>query len=197
MSDFPVDSNESPQPRVNGEHSTDLELLKQLSQERQQLQRMKGELELRVAERTAELMSANRKLKRQLQERQQVEQQLRISQARFEGIVSIAGDAIISIDQHQKITLFNQGAEHTFGYRADEVLGKPLDLLLPPRYINVHRRHVQIFGHESLPSRQMGDRQAIFGRRKDGSEFPAEASISRLKLEDEIIFTVIHYQTIT
>ena len=151
----------------------------------------KDDLELRVAERTAELLSVNQKLKLELSERKQIEQALRVSQARFAGILGIAGDAIISIDKSQRITLFNQEAEQIFGYAADEILGRPLDLLLPEQLIQAHRQHVVDFSQVVSQARKMGERREIFGRRKDGSHFPAEASISKLELGDEKIFTVI------
>ncbi|MBW4519932.1 MAG: response regulator [Scytolyngbya sp. HA4215-MV1] len=138
-----------------------------------------------------ELLDLNHRLQQELDERNRIEAALRISQQRFSGIVEIAEDAIISINAAQNITLFNQGAEKIFGYTASEVLGQPLDLLLPLRSVVAHRLHVQDFGEAAYRARQMGDRRSIFGRRKDGSEFPAEASISRLELGNEKIFTVI------
>ncbi len=163
------------------------------------LRKSKGETELRVAERTAELISVNQKLQQELEERKRVEAALRVSQARFAGILEIADDAIISVNLEQQITLFNQGAERIFGYTAAEVLGKPLDILLPQSAIAAHRSHVQNFGASSGKARRMGEhalrtadeRRPIFGRRKDGTEFPAEASISKLSQGGETIFTVI------
>ncbi|HEY9660076.1 MAG TPA: response regulator, partial [Allocoleopsis sp.] len=151
----------------------------------------KNELELRVAERTAELFSLNRRLQAELDERQRTQEALRISQARFAGIVSVADDAIISIDRHQQITLFNRGAEKIFGYSESEVLGKPLDVLMPLRYVQMHQRHVVDFGDSTSAARRMAERREIYGRRKDGTEFPAEASISKLDLGEEKLFTVI------
>lgn len=135
---------------------------------------------------------------RDISDRKQAEETLRISQARFAGILEIANDAIISVDINQRITLFNQGAEKIFGYKADEILGQPLDQLLPSRFANVHHDHVNNFGQSSGKARRMGgvetyrpvgERGEIFGRRKDGSEFPAEASISKLQLGGETVFT--------
>ncbi len=123
--------------------------------------------------------------------RKQAEEAVRVSQARFAGIVEIANDAIISLDSSQRITLFNKGAENIFGYTAAEVLGQPLSLLLPKRFAASHSHHVSNFAQSGQRSRQMGQRREIFGRRKDGTEFPAEASISHLELGGEIIFTAI------
>jgi PAS domain S-box-containing protein len=123
----------------------------------------------------------------------ELENQLRncINQeALFTGIVNIADDAIITIDSNQCITLFNEGAEKIFGYTISEVLGKPLDLLLPSEYTQVHRQYVQDFGKSPKKARRMGERREIYGCRKDGSEFPAEASISRLNIGNEIVYTV-------
>ncbi|MEG3910664.1 PAS domain S-box protein [Microcoleus sp. w2-18bC1] len=113
------------------------------------------------------------------------------SQARFAGILEIANDAIISIDRTQHITLFNQGAEKMFGYKIEDILGKPLNLLLPEQFRNVHPQHIKQFAHSSTRARRMGERGEILGRRQDGTQFAAEASISRLEMGDETVFTVI------
>lgn len=155
------------------------------------LQKVKNELEIRVAERTAGLVSVNEQLRFELNERKQVEEALRVAQVRFSGILDIANDAVISVDGKQQITLFNQGAEKIFGYTAQEAIGQPLDLLLPIRFADVHRQHVKDFGQSSSEARRMGERREIFGRRKTGEDFPAEASISKLQLKGETIFTVI------
>ncbi len=147
------------------------------------LRKKSEELKNRVAERTAELVKMNESLQLELGERQR-------AQAQFAGIVEIASDAIICIDTNQCITLFNQGAEQIFGYSVAEVLGKPLDLLLPQRSIQAHRHHVDNFGKSSAKSRRMGERSEIYGKRKDGSEFPAEASISKLNLGNKTVYTV-------
>ena len=112
--------------------------------------------------------------------RADVESALRASEAKFAGILEIAADAIISVDDQQRILHFNRGAEIAFGYAASELLGEPLGRLIPQRYERSHHAHVQGFGQAPESSRQMGERREIFGRRRDGTEFPAEASISKL-----------------
>lgn len=114
---------------------------------------------------------------------------LQNSQLRLQGILEIASDAIISVDANQQITLFNQGAEKIFGYTAQEVLGQRLDLLLPERFATLHRQHVTDFSQTTIKARKMRERSEVFGRRKDGTEFPAEASISQLQLGSEKVFT--------
>jgi PAS domain S-box-containing protein len=117
-------------------------------------------------------------------------QALRISEARFAGIVRISEDAIISIDEHQRITLFNEGAEKIFGYRAAEVIGQALDILIPARFLARHRTYARTFSSSPDALRSMNERGAIFGKRKDGSEFPAEASISKFEVANEKVLAV-------
>lgn len=124
-----------------------------------------------------------------ISERKAAETALQLSQARLAGILEIASDAIISININQRITLFNQGAEKMFGYMAEEAIGQPIDLLLPERFATGHRFYIARFGESSGKARRMGERSEIFARRKDGTEFPAEASISKLALGDEVTFT--------
>ena len=113
------------------------------------------------------------------------------TEIRFAEILAIADDAIISIDEDHLITLFNRGAERIFNYAAEEVIGQPLDLLLPEAIRAMHRTHVAAFAGSPEAARVMAQRREIFGRRKDHSEFPAEASISKLRLSSGMVFTVI------
>jgi PAS domain S-box-containing protein len=106
-------------------------------------------------------------------------------------IVSIAADAIISLDASYRITLFNQGAEQTFGYSREEMIGERLDALLPERFRATHARHIERFAAAGTASRRMGERAEIYARRKTGEEFPAEASISSIEIAGERIFTVV------
>ncbi|MEG5039015.1 MULTISPECIES: PAS domain S-box protein [unclassified Microcoleus] len=128
---------------------------------------------------------------RDISDRKQAEQALQVSQARFAGIVEIADDAIISVDAEQKIILFNQGAERIFGWSAAEAIGQSLSLLLPEAFATLHSLLVSNFSGGVKQARKMGNRKEIFARRRDGTQFPAEASISKLEVAGEIIFTAI------
>ena len=121
--------------------------------------------------------------------RKTAEAALRLSEAKFSGIVSISSDAIISTDEQRRLTLFNEGAEKIFGYTRDEVIGTPLERLMPERYRDVHPAHFAEFAASDVASRSMGDRREIFGLRKNGEEFPAEASISKVTIGDATYFS--------
>jgi PAS domain S-box-containing protein len=156
------------------------------------LRQAKNELEQRVIERTRDLQQTNNRLQLELIERQKAEAALQISQSRFAGILEIASDAIIAIDHHQNITLFNQGAEQIFGYPTTEAIGQTLKLLLPQGLGDIITtspidQQVQL----AHPLQQMGTRKQVVGIRRDGSQFPAEASISYLELGQEKVYTVI------
>lgn len=106
-------------------------------------------------------------------------------------ILDLAEDAIISVDGEQRIVLFNQGAEKMFGYRAVEVDGQLLDVLLPKPLIHAHRGQIHAFAKSPAVARRMSERSRIQGRRKDGTVFPAEASISKIEADGSSIFTAI------
>lgn len=123
--------------------------------------------------------------------RKQVEEALRVAEARSSGILSISADALISIDEKQRITMFNEGAEKIFGYSKNEAIGAPVDMLMPKRLRDAHRQHVERFAAGGDVARYMGERDStILGLRKDGEEFPAEAAISRLEVEGKRVLTV-------
>ena len=101
-----------------------------------------------------------------------------------EQILQAAADAIVTVDEEHRIVHFNRGAEHIFGYEKAEALGRPLGDLLPSRFRATHSEHVETFGKSAENARLMGHRREVFGLRKDGTEFPAEASILKLDAPD-------------
>lgn len=107
------------------------------------------------------------------------------------GIVESAMDAIISIDTDQQIVLANPAAEQMFGYAKGELVGKPLQLLLPERNRQIHNEHIKRFGMTGITTRSMHALGVVYGLRASGEEFPAEASISQISIGSEKIYTVI------
>lgn len=114
-----------------------------------------------------------------------------IAAARFAGLLDSAMDGIISVDDSQRIVLYNRAAERIFGWTAEEVRGKALDLLIPERYRDGHGQQVRRFGATGTTSRRMGDNTVLYALRKDGSEFPIDASISQLQTPEGKLYTVI------
>ena len=134
---------------------------------------------------------AHRSIRRDMERRATAEAALRTSEAKFAGILSIAAEAIITVDEQQHIVHFNQGAAEIFRYDPSEMIGKPLELLLPLRSRGIHAREVAAFGASAEQARRMGKRREIAGRRSTGEEFPAEASISKLESDGHILYTVV------
>jgi PAS domain S-box-containing protein len=124
-------------------------------------------------------------------ERKRAEIALQQSKVRLAGVIDSAMDAIISVNEEHRIVLFNHAAETMFGYAASEMLGQTLTPLLPDRFRASHDEHIRQFGLTGTTTRTMGAMGAISGVRRDGTEFPIEASISQIKTDGAKLFTVI------
>lgn len=109
---------------------------------------------------------------------------------RFAGILDSAKDAIISIDEKWRISLFNQGAEKIFGYSATEVLRKPIDFLVSFEKLDNFNLNNE-FNSFNYLNQKFIDNNKILGRHKNGTEFPIEASISQLELVTGKVITLI------
>ena len=114
-----------------------------------------------------------------------------VSDAQYSAIVSIASEAIITTGEDLRIISFNRGAEDIFGFSAAEAAGQHINRLIPPRFHASHDAHVRQFARSGVQARRMGERRQISGVRKNGEEFPAEASISQLQDGDHRLFTVV------
>jgi len=148
-------------------------------------------LEEKIAERTKELAGVNQALVSEITERMQTEQALVLSEGRLAGILDIADDAIIVTEEDRTITLYNQGAAKLFGYDPEDMLGQSADRLLPARFQAEYVRHLETATQSTEMTRRMAQRREVYGVKKDGTEFPAEASISTLTLGGRTMFTVI------
>jgi two-component system, NarL family, sensor histidine kinase UhpB len=101
-----------------------------------------------------------------------------------DAIVQAAREAIITISEDQRIVMINPAAQRMFGLTASEVLGTDLGRLIPQRYRHRHPMLVRAFDHSGTAERPMGERSEVIGLRADGTEFPIEATISRLDVID-------------
>jgi len=109
----------------------------------------------------------------------------------LQGVIQSAMDAIITVDESQRIVLFNAAAERIFGCPAAQAIGGPLERFIPGRFRAAHHDHVERFGHTGTTTRMMGTRLDLFGLRADGTEFPIDASISQVAVDDGKYYTVI------
>src|SRR5438552_1613526 len=137
------------------------------------------------------LLAAMTVLYRQVRQRQAATLALRNVEARVSDVVESAMDPIITVDQNQRIVAFNEAAERVFHWPRSAVLGEPLEKLLPDRYREVHRAHIEQFGRTGATSRRMGGQMVLMALRADGGEFPIEASISQLTEGGSRFYTVI------
>jgi PAS domain S-box-containing protein len=114
-----------------------------------------------------------------------------LSPERLATILESVTDAVITIDDEQRIVLFNKGAEVMFRCSGEQALGKRLDAFIPERFRAGHRQHVKNFGHTGVTRRTMCSPGVLFGLRADGTEFPIEATISQVGDDGEKFFTVV------
>jgi len=128
---------------------------------------------------------------RDITERLQAEASLARGEARLRGILDSAMDAIITVDQEQRIVLFNAAAEQVFGCPRDEAMGAPLSWFIPERYRTSHGEHIRRFGAANTSSRRMGEQRIVTGLRRNGEEFPIDASISQITENGQKFYTVI------
>ncbi|NET76235.1 GAF domain-containing protein [Okeania hirsuta] len=146
---------------------------------------LNANLEARVHKRTADLNLLNQKLENEINERIAFSEALKKSEARLAGILDMAEDAIISVDRNRIIQMFNQGAEKIFGYTNQEAVGQSLGKLIVWQESKFNNS-LEVKNHQTKHRLAV-----VIARRKDRTEFPAEASISQLELKDETVFTII------
>jgi len=151
-------------------------------------QRLNADLEQRVAERTealhgimARLQENNLELETEIRERQAAEE-------RFRGLLQAAPDATIIVNGRGLILMANQHASVVFGYDNAELVGQGVELLLPKAMMARHRQHRRAY-MRAPDVRTMGEGLEIYGRRKDGSLFPADVSLSPLETPDGLLVT--------
>jgi PAS domain S-box-containing protein len=116
---------------------------------------------------------------------------LQSAEARVGDLIESAMDAIISVDESQRIVLYNPAAEKVFLRPRAAVIGQRLNMLIPERFRAAHQEHIGEFARTGATSRRMGDPRVLHGLRANGEEFPIEASISQHSENGRRLFTVI------
>jgi len=117
---------------------------------------------------------------REAMRQQKLSEELGVAKNRYQHTIESVMDAIVAIDENQKIILFNKSAEKMFGYSADEILGSPLTKLMPARFHLSHRSHMNKFDLIGTEVKKVSPQLGIIGVRSDGSEFPIETTVSKV-----------------
>lgn len=148
------------------------------------------ELELRVRDRTRKLSETNAELQTQFQERQDMERVLKQREATLRAILDSTLDAIVVIDQVGTVQTFNKAAESMFGYGAKEVVGHNVSLLMPTPDREQHDDYLSHY-LETGEKRVIGTGRRVQGRRKDGTTFPVDLTVSEAIINGRKVFTGI------
>lgn len=128
--------------------------------------------------------------------RKQEQLALKDANLRAARILMVAEDAIVSIDADQRIILFNPAAERMFGYRAEEVVGQDLAMLIPASARQDHAAQIEAFARSKSASRMMSERAEVLGCRRSGEVFPLEATITKVMAAGQLTFTA-HLRDVT
>jgi PAS domain S-box-containing protein len=110
----------------------------------------------------------------------------RRSERQLAAVLEAAPDAMIVVDRGQRIVLINRRTEELFGYARDELIGQPLEIMIPERLHQRHAEHVRRFAEQPSP-RSMGGGRPLLGRRRDGSEFAVRVSLSPVATDDGVM----------
>ena len=103
-------------------------------------------------------------------------------ESKFRGLLDTAPDAMVIVNEGGNIEMVNKQTETIFGYDRTELIGQPLEMLMPERFRHAHVHHRAVYAAHANP-RPMGSGLNLFGRRKDGSEFSIDISLSPFKSE--------------
>ncbi len=114
------------------------------------------------------------------------------SNRRFAKMLEVSEDAIVSIDEEQRILIFNKGAERAFGYTAEEIIGKSIFILIPARCRNQYKDHIEYFSRSETEAIRLSDSNyELFGLKKDDTEFQIDISVSKFEEAGSMIYTAV------
>ena len=131
------------------------------------------------------------KVTRDFTDRKKIEEDVQLSEQRFRALFEFSPDAVLVTDQQGKITEVNGQVENCFGYHRAELLGQPVEILIPERFRNAHPAHRKEY-NANPRTRPMGIGLELRGRRKDGSDFPVDIMLSTVDTtHGKIVLSVI------
>ncbi|MPY23860.1 sensor domain-containing diguanylate cyclase [Shewanella sp. YLB-07] len=126
-----------------------------------------------------------------MSDKQELQNEINNASTRFSSVIDAAFDGIITMDDKQRIQLFNHASENIFGYSANEIIGKSITKLMQKKFRSSHSNYIKQFADSDIQSRDMLSRVMIMAVKKDKSEFPVEITISKISINGKIEFTAI------
>jgi len=147
---------------------------------------LSDDIETEARDETGQLLVALKDMMHSLAANEELRRRTGQVEARFKALLEAAPDAIVIVDRAGKIQLVNSQAEKLFGYPRAEMLKQDIEALMPSRFHEKHAGHRdRLFSNPE--GRAMGTGRELYGRRKDGQEFPVEVSLSLLETEEGIL----------
>ena len=140
---------------------------------------------------TRQIRQSNRELEKEIAERTRSENSLKDSEERYSRILETAMDAILSIDHHDQIVLFNQAAENMFGLPMDQAVGRRFSEFLSSQSVQLFRTYVTELHMSDRPQAFIGEQDGFRAYRMNGDEFPVEVSLSEIMIAGHPLITVI------
>jgi PAS domain S-box-containing protein len=150
----------------------------------QEASTLNAELETKVTRRTAQLERMIENLRAEISQRQQAEKELVKNETLFSELFEVSPDAIFLVDQDGLIVRYNAQVKEMFGYGRAELAGQPIEMLLPERFRSRHVQYRDAY-QKSPRIRSMGADLELFGRRKNGDEFPVDVTLGPVNIEDD------------
>jgi PAS domain S-box-containing protein len=189
---FEIDQSKKHVQKINNllleQRQTIHQQKEELERKNRELLEMKNQLEDLVRQRTVELRNTNKELQKEIQDRHQIELALRDSENKFRSLLQSAPDAIVITDENGIIDLVNDQTEKIFGYSRQELVGQPVELLIPTHLRSSHQTHRQRY--LAMPyCRFMGDGLELHGQTKNGETIPVEVALSPLQTQKGMLVT--------
>lgn len=187
---FEIDQSKKHVVRINSQL---LDQRQSIQQQKLELERknavllqMKDQLEDLVQQRTTELRNTNSELQKEIKERHQIELALRDSESKFRSLLHSAPDAIVITNEDGTIDLVNEQTEKIFGFSPDELVGQPVEILIPQHLRNGHQAHQKRF-LDNPYCRLMADGMELYGQTKSGDTIPVEVALSPLQTQKGLL----------